>query len=141
MEVLNRTSAPEPNVPPVALKNRDDLIIYTVLRADLEMSPGKAASQTGHAVFDTVQKAPSDLLQAYRTSGDTQVVLVAPDFKSLHRAYDEALVAGHPAALVVERGHVMLPTFDGSPVVTACGIGPISRAAARPILRKFSLMK
>lgn len=105
------------------------------------MTAGKAASQAGHAFFDTAQEAPGDLLQAYRTSGGTKVVLAAPDFKSLHRAYDAALVAGHPAALVVEQGHIMTPMFDGRPIVTAAGIGPITRAAAKRICGEFRLMK
>ena len=105
------------------------------------MTPGKAASQAGHAFVDAIEGAPRELVDAFRAGGGTKVVLSAPDFKSLHRAYDAAVVAGFPAALVVESGHVMLPVFDGSPVVTGVGFGPVTRAAARPICRKFKLMK
>ena len=112
------------------------------MRADLRMTAGKAASQAGHAFLSAFSKSPSDIQQRYLNDGEgTKVVLEVADEVALHHAYIEAYRLGLPCALVVERDHIMLPTFDGSPIITALGIGPVLREMARPITKGLRLMR
>ena len=106
------------------------------------MSVGKAASQAGHAFLDSFLSAAPDLARDYLSDGHgTKVVLVAPDESALRYAYDRARGLGLPCALVVDSGHVHPPHFDGSPIVTALGIGPALRVNVVEITERLSLMK
>jgi len=105
------------------------------------MTAGKAASQAGHAFLDSFLTAPPDLTKAYMDDGGTKIVLSVPDEKSLCDVYYRARMAKLPCAMVVESNHVMPPSFDGSEIVTAVGIGPVSRADAKPLTRGLALMK
>jgi peptidyl-tRNA hydrolase len=105
------------------------------------MTPGKAASQAGHAFLDSFLTAPPDLARAYLDDGGTKIVLSIPDERRLCDLYYQARMAKLPCAMVVESNHVMPPVFDGSPIVTAIGIGPIAREQAKPLLRRLRLMK
>ncbi len=105
------------------------------------MSPGKAASQAAHASMDALLKSPYHLFRPYIESGGTKVVLVGKNEAMLRCALAEAERRGLPCALVVESGHVMLPAFDGSPIVTAIGIGPATREHVRGITEKFQCMR
>lgn len=104
------------------------------------MTAGKAASQAGHAFLDSFLKASPDQTSAYMADGGTKVVLACADEKALCDIYYRARMAGLPCAMVVESEHIMPPAFDGSPVVTAVGIGPCAKAEARPITRGLRLM-
>ena len=104
------------------------------------MTPGKAASQAGHAFQDSFLQSSPDLTRAYIAEGGTKIVLTVEDERELCDVYYRARLAGLPCAMVVESEHVMPPMFDGSPIVTAVGIGPIERAKAKPITRKLRLM-
>lgn len=59
--------------------------------------------------------------------------MAVKDEKELCEVYYRARMANLPCAMVVESEHIMPPAFDGSPIVTAVGIGPVPRAAAKPI--------
>lgn len=104
------------------------------------MTPGKSASQAGHAFLDSFATAEPDIGRSYLDSGGTKIVLQAPDLLALECVYTAAKTAGLPCAKVVESGHVMLPAFNGDPIVTAIGIGPVERDRARPLLKRFRLM-
>jgi len=104
------------------------------------MTAGKAASQAGHAFLDSFLKASTEQVSAYLADGGTKVVLSVSDEKALCDIYYRARMAGLPCAMVVESEHVMPPSFDGSPVVTAVGIGPCAKAEARPVTRGLKLM-
>lgn len=104
------------------------------------MTAGKAASQAGHAFLDSFLKASTEQVGAYLSDGGTKVVLAVPDEQSLCDVYYRARMAGLPCAMVVESEHVMPPSFDGSPVVTAVGIGPCAKAEARAVTRGLKLM-
>jgi peptidyl-tRNA hydrolase len=104
------------------------------------MTTGKAASQAGHAFLDAFLQASPEQTSAYIADGGTKVVLQVPDERSLCDVYHRAKMAGLPCAMVVESEHVMAPAFDGSPVVTAVGIGPCSRTEAKKVTRDLKLM-
>jgi PTH2 family peptidyl-tRNA hydrolase len=105
------------------------------------MTAGKAASQAGHAFLDSFLTAPPDIAKAYVADGGTKIVLSIADERALCDLYHAARMAKLPCAMVVEQDHVMPPHFDGSPIVTAIGIGPVDRAAARAFTKGLRLMK
>jgi PTH2 family peptidyl-tRNA hydrolase len=105
------------------------------------MTAGKAASQAGHAFLDAFLKAPPENTQAYLADGGTKVVLSVKDERELCDVYYKARMANLPCAMVIESEHVMPPSFDGSPIATAVGIGPVAKSEARPITKKLRLMQ
>jgi peptidyl-tRNA hydrolase, PTH2 family len=109
------------------------------------MSPGKAASQAGHAFLDTFHKCrEDDPLRALEYQGDshgTKVVLVARTLEQMMKAKHLAEHNGIPCALITDSGHVMPPHFDGTPVVTALGIGPCRREEIHAITKRFQLYR
>jgi len=116
--------------------------LYAIVRADLNMPPGKLAAQAGHAFTDALfvcLDLNPDRAMAYRRGcGGSKVVLSANNESALLRAAAECREAGIPHALVVDHGHVLPPHFDGSRIVTALGLGPVTRAEARKITKRFS---
>lgn len=121
------------------------LNIYAIYRSDLEMPPGKLAAQCGHA-FDLAYqqgcKSRPDVTDKYRGTGNgTKICMYARNLMALLRAYKEALEAQLPCELIIDRGHVMLPHFDGQPIITALGIGPIYRDEAEHILKRYTMNK
>ena len=115
--------------------------MYAIVRKDLEMPPGKLAAQAGHAYTDSMTTASDEVIQSYRTEslGGSKVTLQAKNEHALIRAYNEALDAGLPCSIVVDRNHVLPPHFDGSPVITALGIGPCKHSEARAITKRYRL--
>jgi len=108
------------------------------------MPPGKLAAQAGHAFLDTyliaLDSRPT-AARAYRADGHgTKVALRARCLDDLLRAHAVATRAGIPAALITDSGHILPPSFDGSPVVTALGLGPATRSEVRSITRRFALV-
>lgn len=115
-------------------------MLYAIIRTDISMTSGKLASQAGHAFVDSLLTAPPDKTKAYLDAGGTKIVLAARNERELCDIYHQARLAKLPCAMVVESGHVMPPSFDGTEIVTAVGIGPIERSAARAITKRLSLM-
>lgn len=105
------------------------------------MPPGKLAAQAGHAYTDALCHAldtdPDRFWSYRRGNGGSKVTLLAKNEHALRRAYAEAIEAGLPATLITDSGHVLLPHFDGSPIVTALGIGPCRREECKHITKKF----
>jgi PTH2 family peptidyl-tRNA hydrolase len=122
------------------------LYVYAIVRGDLEMNPGKLAAQAGHAYTDTLYKSydqDSELFHNYRVNGKggSKVTLVAKNENHLLTAYQQCLDANVPCSIVVDREHVMLPHFDGSPTITALGIGPCTKAQVKSITKKFQCVR
>jgi peptidyl-tRNA hydrolase len=88
------------------------------------------------------QTSPS-LLRLYQGPKflGTQVILKARNTHALMRAKHEAESAGLIHSLVIDEDHVLMPLFDGSPVITALGIGPCTKDQAHMITRRFELMR
>jgi peptidyl-tRNA hydrolase, PTH2 family len=105
------------------------------------MTSGKAASQAGHAFLDSFLTAPSDNIEAYLADGGTKIVLTVPSEIELCDIFHKAKMAKLPCAMVIEQDHVMPPHFDGSPIPTAIGIGPLPRAQAKAITKGLPLLK
>lgn len=114
--------------------------MYALLRRDLQMPHGKAASQAGHAFLDSFLQAPTDNQKAYLAEGGTKIVLSVGDERALCDLFHQVKMAGVPCAMVIEQNHVLPPHFDGSPVATAVGIGPVERSKIRQLTREYPLM-
>lgn len=118
--------------------------MYAIVRLDLEMSPGKLAAQTGHAFLDTYDQCrkeyPDRAAQYHADGHGTKVVLGARNAVHLEWLYEQAQHAGLPCTRIVDSGHVLLPHFDGSPVLTAIGIGPVIRNEI-PFVKRLNLIR
>lgn len=116
--------------------------LYAIVRKDLQMPPGKLAAQAGHAYTDALVQAQNqdpDRFNTYRRDGEggSKITMQGKNVNALIKAYEQALDEGLPCALIVDQEHVLPPHFDGSPVITAVGIGPCTQAEARAITKRF----
>ena len=109
------------------------------------MSPGKAIAQAGHAYLEAYLDATStapDAASAYSVlSPGTKIALEGGRPESLHAIFDTCQDMGIPCRLVIDQSHIELPHFDGSPTLTALGVGPIDRATARRLLGRLPLWR
>jgi peptidyl-tRNA hydrolase len=106
------------------------------------MSPGKIASQAGHAylgAFLQCQKLNPGLLDEYlKNFPGTKVCLSGRTLDALLRAQAEAEVAGIPCSLITDSG---CPNFfNGQPIITAIGLGPANENQIKHITRRFQLL-
>lgn len=122
--------------------NHVSLNMYAIYRADLEMPPGKLSAQCGHAYVNALDKAkierPAITLGYKGTGNGTKICMYAKNLGQLLRAYKELLAAGIPCDLIIDRGHVLPPHFDGKPIITALGIGPAYREEIAHILKRYT---
>ncbi len=108
------------------------------------MPPGKMSSQAGHGYTESLfvchEQSPH-LFKRYRdkVNAGSKATLIAPDEEALLKAAKRCEAAGIPHALFYDEGHIMPPHFDGNPILTALGIGPVTRKDAKPIVSKFKL--
>jgi peptidyl-tRNA hydrolase len=109
------------------------------------MTQGKLASQAGHAYLDSFEACriedPGRAALYHNGSHGTKVCLGAKNEDQLRFTYELAKSAGLPCALITDSGHIMPPHFDGSPIVTALGIGPALRDEVHSITKRFQLIK
>ena len=117
--------------------------MYAIVRGDLAMTPGKAASQAGHAFLGAfLRNQDSALLSSYHQdfpqSPGTKVVLQAPDLTAIERAQEALNQCSLPYFLVVDSGCENLN--DGHPTVTALGFGPIRKHEVPKALRRLRLL-
>lgn len=108
------------------------------------MPTGKIASQVGHAYVNAYLKATEtrpDIAAYYQREGiGTKVCLVASSEFRLLRAYEDAMKAGLPCSLIIDQHHILPPHFDGNPIVTALGIGPVRKHEVHHITKRFGLL-
>ncbi len=106
------------------------------------MSPGKLAAQCGHAFIAACECCrASDPTRHAEYQNGTKVVLTVPDLPTLTELYERARFAGFPCSLIVDSGHVLPPHFDGSPIATAVGLGPVTRHEGDEITRRWPLVR
>jgi len=122
--------------------------MYAIFRADIfkdipdQTRYMKIASQTGHAfklLTRNLRNNP-ELDDAYFADGmGTNIILKARNINSIERALNEATSAGLPTSLIIDEHHIIPDTaFDGSPIITALGIGPCKRSEIEHITKRFS---
>jgi peptidyl-tRNA hydrolase, PTH2 family len=111
------------------------------------MSEGKAAAQAGHAWTDVLLHglfsdipAVRALAQAYAAlKPGTKVCLDGGDGTDLLRLADSLAADGIPHVLIHDQGHVEPPHFDGGRILTAVGVGPLTRDMRPRALRRLRL--
>jgi peptidyl-tRNA hydrolase len=102
-----------------------------VVRTDLGMTAGKAASQTGHAFLGSFLKASEVDQESYLSErGWTKVVLGVDSEARLREIHTNAINLGLPTSLIEEEG-----------VALAVGIGPAPRGIIRPLTKRLNLLK
>lgn len=109
------------------------------------MPIGKLSAQAGHAYTDTLTLAITEAPEAYskyrnENTGGSKVTLKAKNEDHLIKAYNQALEEGIPCSIVVDREHIFPPHFDGSPIITALGIGPCTKSQIQHITKKFQCL-
>jgi PTH2 family peptidyl-tRNA hydrolase len=116
--------------------------MYAIIRNDLEMSPGKIASQAGHAYVGAFSHADPITQAEYHKemplSPGTKVCLKAKNLVQLLRAEYELQQAGIPHFKVIDSGCQNF--YGGKPIVTALGIGPVTKEQIRHITKRFELL-
>lgn len=114
--------------------------LYAVVRNDIGMSPGKCASQAGHAYLgaflDSQSKTP-EVSAAYAAELPGTKVCLQGSLTAITRAMFELEQAGIPHFLVVDSGCANF--FDGQPTVTALGFGPATKSELPKFIGKLQL--
>lgn len=105
------------------------------------MTPGKVAAQAGHAYLscwlEALQKNPS-LAISYAQNMGVKICLKCDNLGQLLLAENAAKEAGIPFFRVIDSG---CPNFfDGKPIVTALGLGPVTRPQVQHITKKMQLL-
>ena len=117
------------------------LRLYAIVRGDLEMPPGKLASQAGHAFLESYLKSNPQIQEEYRLDGvGTKITLRARHLDDILKAQFLCQQECLSHAIIVDEGHVMPPHFDGSPIITAIGIGLYRRDEISHITDNFKLV-
>ena len=114
-----------------------DLRMYAIARNDLEMTSGKLASQTGHAFLGAHRRASSELQDQYNNGTKITLSGTLDDIENARKYCEEHNI---PHYLMIDEHHIMLPHFTGKPIITALGIGPITKADST-FLKHLSLVK
>lgn len=119
------------------------MALYAIYRADLEMPLGKLAAQCGHAfqnAWDRARETRPEIASQYKGTGNgTKICMYAKNLNQLIQAYREAQALGLPCDLIIDRGHVLAPQFDGQPIITALGIGPAFKDEIATITKRYTL--
>lgn len=125
--------------------------MYSILRADIEMTEGKRLSQSGHAYTDSLacaKESHPEIHDNYRAwcannarNGGAKVAMKSRNESQLIIAFNLARKAGIPCAIVVDKGHIMPPDFNGELIITALGIGPCSQEDAKHITKRFQCIQ
>lgn len=120
------------------------MTIYAIYRSDIYMDKHKLGAQLGHAFADSLVAAHQSnpaLVEQYRGTGHgKKTVMRAGDLKKLQRGWRDAKALGLPCIVVIDRGHKYPPDFDGEPIITAIGIGPVYEDQARDITKRFTMV-
>ena len=114
--------------------------LYAVVRNDIGMSPGKCASQAGHAylgAFLESQPSRPDITAEYAADLPGTKVCLQGSLTAILRAQHELKAAGIPHFLVVDSGCANF--FDGAPTITALGFGPAIKSELPKFMGKLQL--
>lgn len=110
------------------------------------MSEGKANAQSGHAYVDAILHALShgdanvrQVAMSYaELDPGTKICLDGGSLPKFENLIERLSAAGVPHVVITDSGHIELPDFDGNPIVTAIGIGPLRPSKTPKFLRKLS---
>jgi PTH2 family peptidyl-tRNA hydrolase len=130
---------------------REDVQQVIVIRKDLDMPPGKLASQVAHAsmaaLFECGEKDKDSFSISYISQDDPihhwinyrfkKIVLYVKSLEKLLKIKKIADLNGKPNALINDAG---LTVFNGGPTVTCLGIGPMFKEDFKGITDKLQLL-
>jgi PTH2 family peptidyl-tRNA hydrolase len=95
-----------------------------VLRADLRMTPGKAAVQAAHAAVNLATEGgggkAGELLKAWKAEGARKIAVSAPSLDAMRELERAARARGLPTTMIQDAGY----TEVAPGTVTCLGIGP-----------------
>ncbi|HTT26082.1 MAG TPA: aminoacyl-tRNA hydrolase [Thermoplasmata archaeon] len=95
-----------------------------VLRADLRLTPGKAAVQAAHAAVNLVTGTgggkAGELLKAWMAEGARKIAVTAPTLDAMRELERAARARGLPTTMIQDAGY----TEVAPGTVTCLGIGP-----------------
>jgi PTH2 family peptidyl-tRNA hydrolase len=121
------------------------LVMYAIYRDDLQMRPEKLAPICGHAYVESYKVAagqrPAVTSQYEGTGHGTKLCMYAKNIGQLMRGYRDIQDLGLPHKLIIDRGDVLPPNFDGNPLVAALGIGPVYKDEVERITKRYSMRK
>jgi len=107
------------------------------------MTPGKAASQAGHAYIGAFLKSNPELQAEYHKEfpehPGTKICLESDNLGQLLLAENAAKEAGIPFFRVIDSGCENF--YGGQPIITALGLGPATKAQIKHITKRFQLKK
>lgn len=114
------------------------------MRNDIHMPPGKLAAQTAHTCVQSMlkylEKNPHMIHVFSRLSTSGSRITLKGKLSQILKARDEADRLGLPYALFQDSGHILMPDFNGDPIITGLGIGPAHKDEMRSITKKFQLL-
>ncbi|MBA7593981.1 hypothetical protein ES703_00917 [subsurface metagenome] len=110
-----------------------------VVRADLEMSPGKLATQVAHGAvvaFERARKKHREWAEAWLNEGQKKVVVKVASEQELRRLQKRAEELGIPAELIQDAGLTELPPST----TTVLAIGPALNEVVDPLTSNLPLL-
>lgn len=117
----------------------NELRLYAVVRANLEIPTGKLVTQTGHAylgvLLQCLEENPELADEYIQTAHQTMVCVNAKNLKALERVARECEAAGIMVHVVEDAGLTVFP----KPTVTALGLGPVLRNQLPPYVQRLQL--
>jgi len=90
-----------------------------IIRSDLKLGKGKAASQVAHASLSSYKKADKDIAKEWEKTGGKKVVLKVGSEKELLELF-ERMKQEIPCALIRDAGHTQIEPGT----ITCFGAGP-----------------
>lgn len=117
--------------------------LYAIACKDLDMPKGKLSAQTGHAFLgaglECQEQDPERMKKYLADFPGTKIVLEA-SLPEMIEIWQKAQKKGIPSSLIIDSGHVMPPYFHGQPIITALGLGPLTKREAE-FIKHLPLVK
>src|SRR3989344_5962445 len=76
-----------------------------LVREDLKLPPGKMAAQVAHACLEAVLSSNKKLVDSWRGTGGTKIVLRVKDLADLKKRIEAAQKEGLMTSIITDAGH------------------------------------
>ena len=110
--------------------------MVAIVRADLNMPPGKMAVQVGHAFLQNYDEAHPNHKSDYMKNNQPKIVLLAPNLETLLKIKEKADKKAIYAELVTDAAK----TFFKEPTVTVLCLGPLTKTDSNNLTRGLDMM-
>ena len=115
--------------------------IYAIVRADLNMSAGKIASQAGHAYLDAYLQSPDKSYLDNPTkiclgADEAQLEKICAQFDRKNVPYVKVI----DPDFTISENEVILNDGTQLAAFTAVGVGPVTKSEVENILGKLNLL-